>query len=286
MTEFEKFLKFERGYSSYTVLNYLSDLEQFQKHFGAPLEKAKETDLRQFAASLFGKVKPVSVLRKISCLRTYYRFLLKRGVIARSPAETLSLPKAPKPLPRFLIQDEAKALVETVSSEKPSGIRDRAVLELLYGCGIRVGELVGLDIAHVDFEEGWIRVRGKGNKERVVPVGAKALEALSAYLKLRGRDAGALFLSNLKEGSSRSRRLTSRTIQRIVRVRAVGAGLLKRTTPHTLRHSYATHLLEEGADLRGIQELLGHSNLSTTQRYTQVSLQHLMEVYDKAHPKA
>ncbi len=278
---FSDHLRFEKGFSRHTVEGYLSDLRQFQEYLSPRDFKGLDSNaLRGFVSSLFGKVQPVSIARKVSSLRAFFRFLVKSGVLEKNPASDLTLPKLPKKLPRFLIQDEAKALVESVEDKDRRCSRDRAILELLYGSGIRVGELVRLDLSHVDFDEGWVKVRGKGNKERVVPLGRKAIEALQDYLAERKKELGPLFVN------SRRGRLTQRSVQRIVKRQSLRAGIMKRTTPHTLRHSFATHLLEEGADLRGIQELLGHSSLSTTQRYTQISVQHLMEIYDRAHPKA
>lgn len=269
LAAFADYLKYEKGYSAHTLKNYLADLDHLRDFVkDASLEGLDARTLRSYVASLFGRLQPASIARRLSSVRTFYRYLLRQGVLNSSPAEGLSLPKLPKKLPRFLVQEEAGRLM---GSEKA---RDKAILELLYGTGIRVGELTGLQFSHVNLDDGWIRVRGKGKKERIVPMGEKAREALRAYLAERGSASGDLF------------HLTSRTVQRIVKKSALQSGILKRTTPHTLRHSYATHLLEAGADLRGIQELLGHGNLSTTQRYTQVSLQHLMDVYDKAHPKA
>lgn len=277
MKAFAEYLQFEKGYSRHTLKNYLADLDHLKAFLGSKdLLSADERALRSYVASMFGALQPASIARRLSSVRALYRFLLRKGLVAKSPAEGLTLPKLPKKLPRFLIQEEASRVVET----GPEKIRDRAILELLYGTGIRVGELTGLVLKNVDLEEGWIRVRGKGNKERVVPVGGKARDALNAYLKERGSQDGPLF------AGGKGKAVTERTVQRLVKATALKAGIVKRTTPHTLRHSYATHLLEAGADLRGIQELLGHSNLSTTQKYTQVSLQHLMDVYDKAHPKA
>lgn len=274
---FADYLRFEKGYSRHTLKNYLADLDHLKTFAGErELMSLDARTLRSYVASLFGELQPASIARRLSSVRSYYRYLLRQGFLETSPAEDLTLPKLPKKLPRFLVQEEAGRVVENESDKA----RDRAILELLYGTGIRVGELTGLVLKNVDLEEGWIRVRGKGNKERIVPMGGKARIALESYLKERGKADGPLF------PGSQGRPLTERTVQRIVKGSALKAGIVKRTTPHTLRHSYATHLLEAGADLRGIQELLGHSNLSTTQKYTQVSLQHLMDVYDKAHPKA
>ncbi|MBI3541643.1 MAG: tyrosine-type recombinase/integrase, partial [Deltaproteobacteria bacterium] len=267
-------------YSRHTLQSYLADLAELsqflKKQVGVQNFEPAKIDtllLRHYASSLFGRYQAASIVRKISSIRVFFRFLVKQGILEKSPAESLSLPKVPKKLPHFLIQDEAKALVEVA----PEG-RDRAILEILYGAGLRVSELSGLNIENLNLEEEWLKVRGKGNKERIVPIGKKAGQALKFYLL--GRKSGPVFLS---QGGGR---LTVRSIQRIVKSWSLKAGLKKRTTPHSLRHSFATHLLEEGADLRGIQDLLGHSSLSTTQRYTQVSLQHLMEVYDKSHPRA
>lgn len=278
---FSEYLRHERGYSVHTIDSYQRDLRQFFSFLGIrDVARIHSVLVRSFVSSLFGQVQSASIVRKLSAIRSFFKFMVKSGVIDQSPAEELALPKVPKKLPRFLIQDEAKALVETRHEDDFSGLRDCAIVELLYGTGIRVSELTKLNRDNLDLEEGWIKVQGKGNKERIIPLGGKALSALNEYLKIRGNESGAFF------GNRQRERLTPRSVQRIVKRKAVSSGILKRTTPHTLRHSFATHLLEEGADLRGIQELLGHSSLSTTQRYTQVSLQHLMEIYDKAHPKA
>jgi len=283
LASFAEYLKFEKGYSANTLKNYLADLGHLlaflKERGGVDLLKVDAHLLRSYVASLFGRLEAASIARRLSSVRALYRFLLRQGLLADSPAEDLTLPKLPKKLPRFLVQDEAKALVET-RGERGMPARDAAILEILYGTGIRVSELAGLKLQDMDLQERWIRVRGKGNKERMVPMGGKAVGAIEAYIKERGNSAGPLFL-NAQGGG-----LTVRSVQRLVKRMALQAGIVKRTTPHTLRHSFATHLLEEGADLRGIQELLGHSSLSTTQKYTQVSVQHLMEVYDKAHPKA
>lgn len=288
---FSDYLTYEKGYSSHTVAAYLSDLDQMNRFVGGiGPDKIDAVLLRRYVSSLFGVVAAPSVARKLSSIRAFFRFLVKNSFLARSPAEELILPRQPKRLPRFLIQEEAGALVDSVAGKDPRSVRDRAVLELLYGTGMRVGELAGLDFSHIDLGEGWVRIRGKGNKERMVPLGGKAIEAIKGYLAVRGSGTGPLFINRLSSRSigisPRLRRLTIRSIQRIVKKWSLVSGIMKKTTPHTLRHSFATHLLEEGADLRGIQELLGHASLSTTQRYTQVSVRHLMEVYDKAHPRA
>ncbi len=281
LSAFADYLKFEKSSSPHTLKNYLSDLEQFFIFLGhKKMGEVNLLDIRSYVSSLFGKIQPSSIVRKVSALRSFFHFLVKQNFLEKSPAEGLNLPKIPKKLPRFLIQDEAKALMESVDKSQKSDPRDTAILELLYGAGLRVSELTQLNLNSIDLEEAWVKVKGKGNKERIVPLGRKSIESIQKYLKNRGKEAGPLFLN------AAGKRLTVRTVQRLVKGRALKIGLMKRTTPHTLRHSFATHLLEEGADLRGIQELLGHSSLATTQRYTQVSVQHLMEIYDKSHPKA
>jgi integrase/recombinase XerC len=197
-----------------------------------------------------------------------------------NPAREVRTPRLPHRLPGHLPIDHAATLFRQAFAADDAGRRDRAVLEVLYGAGVRVAELAGLDVGDVDLREGSVRVLGKGGKERIVPIGAKAVEALHAYLGERAADEGALFRN------PRGRRLTVRSLHRIVRARARAAGLPGRVTPHTLRHSFATHLLDAGADLRLIQELLGHARLTTTQRYTHVSADRLVKVYDAAHPRA
>lgn len=268
-SDFENHLR-EKGYSRHTLANYRRDLDQFLSYLG-PHRKIQDANLesiRGFIASLYRGRQAVTIARKVSTLKSFYRFLVKKGAVKASPLEGISLPKLPKKVPRVLDVDEAFRLVEA-----PQTKRERAILELLYGCGLRVGELVGLKVSDVDLVESWVRVLGKGKKERLVPLGSKARRALEAWLQEK-RQGKSLF------------DLTARSVQRMVRRVGLKAGIAKPTTPHTLRHSFATHLMESGADLRGIQELLGHSSLSTTQRYTQVNVRQLMEVYDKAHPKA
>ena len=208
------------------------------------------------------------------------RFLARRGVIEQNPARLVRSPRPPRRLPSFLPKDESKQLLDRAPVPSASGRRDHALLEVLYATGIRVAECCGLDGTDVDRSHGTVRVLGKGDKERVVPVGEVALEAIDAYLAARGRPDGPLFTN------TRGGRLTTRSAQRIVGRQARLSGTSRRVTPHTLRHTFATHMLGEGADLRLIQELLGHRRLSTTQRYTHVSPEHLMKVYDAAHPRA
>ena len=213
-------------------------------------------------------------------MRSCFKFLARRGVVELNPARQVRSPKLPKRLPSFLPKDESKELLDLRTERSGAGLRDGAVLELLYATGLRVAECCGLDRDDVDRRQGTVRVLGKGGKERVVPVGDEALHAVDSWLAVRGEARGALFTN------ARGGRLTTRSVHRIVKQRARAAGIDRRVTPHTLRHSFATHMLGEGADLRLIQELLGHSRLSTTQRYTHVSPEHLMKVYDSTHPRA
>jgi integrase/recombinase XerC len=248
--------------------------------------------LRRWLASRFDHDQAPTLVRKLSAIRAFYRFLMRRGIVRENPASVLRAPKIAKPLPKFLTVDEAFRVVEAPNEDaaraEPLRRRDRAMLELLYGTGIRVGELAVLKLRDVDLRYASARVIGKGNKERVVPIGRAALDALVAYLGVRevfhgkdgSRDPEAFFLGRF--GTP----LTARQAQNVVRrYGALGAGRGD-LHPHALRHTCATHLLDAGADLRTIQELLGHASLSTTQRYTHVSIDRLMEVYDKAHPLA
>jgi integrase/recombinase XerC len=294
---FAQYLRDERRSSPRTVKTYMRDLGSFRdyvKSEGLPVD-AKKLDivaLRGFLGTLFRTNQPSTMKKKVSAIRSFFKFLLKRELIDTNPAAGLRSPKVPKGLPRFLTVDQAFRVMEAPPKEteraKPLQARDRALLETLYGTGVRVGELASMDVGDCDFTERSIRVLGKGGKERVVPLGQSALDALTAYLpvrlgmlaKAKDGDADALFLAR------GGRRLSVRQVQNVVRrhgTLGAGRGDLH---PHAMRHSCATHLLDAGADLRSIQELLGHSSLSTTQRYTHVSVDRLMEVYDKAHPLA
>ena len=245
--------------------------------------------LRGWLGQLARTHAPSSVARKLAALRTWMKWLRRVGVLAKSPAEELGSPKVRRPLPTFLGVDAAKEVTESPSDADARGVRDRALLELLYGSGLRVSELCGLDIENVDLAGGYARVIGKGNKERIVPLGGKCIDAVYKYLAVRGelvhpktglQDARALLLS------ARGARLGVRAVQELVhKYGALGAGRAD-LHPHALRHTCATHMLDGGADLRSIQEMLGHASLTTTQRYTHVSMEHLLKVYDQAHPLA
>lgn len=294
---FARYLADERRSSPRTVETYARDLHRFADYVraeGLPPD-ARELDivaLRGFLSSLFASNQASTMKKKMSALRSFFRFLSRRRIIERNPAAGLRSPKVPKTLPRFLSVDQAFGVMDSPPRESPRSpslrVRDRALLETLYGTGVRVGELASMDLDHCDLTESSARVLGKGGKERIVPLGKAAATALREYLpareqmlaKSRQPDSHALFLS---QGG---RRLSVRQVQNIVRrhgTLGAGRGDLH---PHAIRHTCATHLLDAGADLRSIQELLGHSSLSTTQRYTHVSVDRLMEVYDRAHPLA
>jgi integrase/recombinase XerC len=278
---FLRALAVERGASAHTVRSYRTDLAQFQAFLaGEGLTRPDEVDgrtVRAFLASLHAKkIDRVSVARKLAAIRSYLRFLVRQGVLTSNPARQVVAPRLPRKLVTFLPIDEATALMDAPGAR----VRDHAILELLYASGLRVSELSGLDLADVDRAGGTVRVLGKGNKERIVPFGGAATTALEAYLAERGEHGGPLFRN------ARGGRLSVRSVHTIVRGRARAAGIVRRVSPHTLRHTFATHLLDAGGDLRLIQELLGHSRLSTTQRYTHVTTDQLMRVYDSAHPRA
>jgi len=280
------------GASEHSVRAYESDLRQFLAYLSPPELDPPAPDaidiliLREWLASLYrDELTAVSIRRKLAAVRGLFQFLLRGGVVKINPARLVRTPKAPKKLPDVMSAEQTAALIDGVAADKlerPYPARDRAIFEVLYGCGLRVSELAGLNFEDLDRAEGWLRVGGKGRKERQVPVPRQAAEALERYLNDRPivRDERAIFLNH------RGGRLTTRGISLIVKFYSTCLAGDPSTHPHSFRHAYATHLLSAGADLRAIQELLGHARLSTTQKYTQVSLTDLMAVYDKAHPKA
>jgi len=298
---FLEHLRVEKNASPHTLRSYACDLEQFrsflwsagfhrdEKKGDVRAEKIDHLAIRAYLSRLYREHKKSSLARKLAAQRSFFRYLVDEGVMKRSPAEIVATPKQEKNLPSFLPVDEVFALVEKPDPATPWGARDRAILETLYSCGIRVSELVGLSDGDADFHLGIVRVYGKGRKERIVPIGEKAIEALRAYLPQRDK-----VLARRKKSAPRAplfinprgTRLTARSVARILQKHVLRSGLLRKVSPHALRHTFATHLLDAGADLRAIQELLGHVSLSTTQRYTHVSMDKLMEVYDKAHPRA
>jgi integrase/recombinase XerC len=277
-------LRNEKNVSPHTERSYRSDLEQLADFLGdRDLAGIGHQDLRQFLGHLITrKVKRSSLARKLSAVRAFFKYLNREGIISGNPARLIATPKQDKRLPSVLTVDDALRLMNAPQGDAVDHLRDRAVLETLYSTGIRASELVGINFEDINRNDHLIRIRGKGRKERIVPVGRKALNAIDAYsARKNDKDKGASIFT----GPS-GKRLTARTVQRILGNYRKKLGLSQKASPHTLRHSFATHLLESGADLRAIQELLGHASLSTTQRYTHVNLDSLMETYDKAHPRA
>ena len=301
--EYGLHLDVERNVSPHTRRAYLSDVRQFVDSLDANSNPSTVTpaEVRAFLATLHAACHPSTLGRKLASLRSFFRFLLREGGCGFDPTVGIPAPRQPKRLPNPLPVDDCATLIESPDSgprSQPSDpgrlrsdrrrLRDRALVELLYGAGLRVGETSALDVRDVDLHRGDVRVMGKGGKERVVPLPAAARESLGEYLDSRrapGLLAEPLFPS-LRPRDGRSRRLGTRDIRRILKARARQVGIADRVHPHRLRHSYATHLLDMGADLREIQELLGHASLSTTEKYTAVSAERLIEVYDKAHPRA
>lgn len=287
-------LRAEKGLSPHTCRAYRKDLEQFSTYLHEEFQREDELGvhdvddlmIRSYLGFLHKRHEKTTIARKLSALRSFFRFLVKRAVISRNPAETVLTPKRGRPVPNYLPVDETFRLLDGVKGNSVLALRNRAILETLYSAGLRVGELVGMDIRDVDFKKGLLRVLGKGDKERLSPVGEKALHCIRAYLDRRSEGKTArdmtgepLFLNRL--GGRLSARSVGRLLEKVIRQ----LGLIRPITPHGLRHSFATHLLDAGADLRMVQELLGHASLTTTQRYTHVSIDRLTEVYDKTHPR-
>ena len=287
-------LEIERNLSYHTKRNYLADLKQFQefllKRGVRHIDAIDQTAIRAFLAVLYmKKIKKVTMSRKVASLRAFFRFLIREGKIKYNPAEMIQAPKADKYLPTFLSIDEVLALLGVKFGGDALGVRDRAIMELFYSAGLRIGELTGLNTGDIDFPRGLVKVRGKGKKERIVPVGEPALKALEDYLGIRGefaRDNGENYLEAPLFLGRLGSRLTPRSVRRLVDKYVLLSGINRKITPHVLRHTFATHLMDAGADLRVIQELLGHESLSTTQKYTSVSVTRLMEIYDKSHPRS
>ena len=282
---FLRYLVAERAASEHTVRSYRTDLADcaafLQRRGLGALPDADARVIRGYLADLHDRgLARTSIARRLATLRSFFRFLVRRKLARTNPAREVRTPSLPGRLPAHLPIDQSDALFRQRFGDDEASRRDRAILEVLYASGVRVAELSGLDLPDVDLREGGVRVLGKGRKERIVPLGAKAIEALRDYLGARESGQGPLFQN------ARGGRLTVRSLHRIVRARARAAGIAGRVTPHTLRHTFATHLLDAGADLRLIQELLGHARLTTTQRYTHVSADRLAKVYDAAHPRA
>jgi integrase/recombinase XerC len=291
MRKFLDSLRGERNASVHTLRAYGNELKRFAEYLG-PEARWKEIDhvtIRGFLAHLHGcGLSKVSVARSLAALRSMYKWLAREGMVQQNPAKLVATPRLPKKLPRVPTMEEINGLL---NSEMPESAafpeRDRAIFELLYGCGLRNSELVGTELGDIEEANGVILIRGKGKKQRYVPLEGAAAEALTAYraarqrvLNATGKSTRQLFINQ------RGGPLTSRSVGRIVKQIAIARGLPPDIHPHTLRHAFGTHMLTEGADLRAIQELLGHERLSTTQKYTQLSITHVMEVYDKTHPRA
>jgi integrase/recombinase XerC len=294
--EFIAHLRAQRGYSLHTLRSYRVDLRQFLEFLSSAgggrlpddLGVVNSPQIREYLGRLFAQYKRSTIARKLSAVRSFYAFAEKSGYAVNNPAATVSTPKQERTIPVYLPVDQMFGLLEGPDKKSPLGLRDQAILELLYSTGMRVSELAGLNLDRIDLQQRLIRVIGKGNKERIVPAGRKAVAVLRDYL-----DATL----PLRKGNRKSPRempllinagggrLSTRSIANIVKKYGVKCGLMMGISPHCLRHTFATHLLDGGADLRSVQELLGHASLSTTQRYTHVSLDRLMEVYDKAHPR-
>jgi integrase/recombinase XerC len=281
---FLKYLEIERGASSHTLRAYRKDLEDF---FGFIQTNPKDTDIADvrgfIAEQIKGGLKKTTAGRRLASIRSFFKFMYREGYKKTNPAKLVSNPKLPKLLPRFLSVEDAFTLVERPDGSGFIPARDRAILELLYSSGLRVSEISGLDMDDINTKEGFLKVKGKGRKERMVPVGSKAIDAIKSYMveriTLKSKDK-SLFLNRRGKG------LSDRGVRRIVVKYARMAGISGKIGPHVLRHTFATHLLQGGADLRVIQELLGHSSLSTTQKYTHLDVTHLIDIYDKAHPFA
>lgn len=299
LTEFLQHLKYERNMSPHTLRNYESDLEQFrqflfgiEKRDDLPVEQIDRLTIREWMAILHtaGK-KKASIARKLASLRTLFQFLIREGKLESNPAKMVATPKIERKLPNHLSMEDAVRLIETPDANTDLGRRDRAILEFLYATGIRVGELVNIDLTDIDLRERMVRVLGKRRKERIVPFHEHALQALMHYLTesrpiflnnspLTVRDDKACFLNY--QGT----RITTRSVGRMIDKYIKQCADVHKISPHSLRHTFATHMLDSGADLRDIQELLGHARLSTTQIYTQVSMEKMIDVYSMAHPKA
>lgn len=286
---FSRHLEAERNASAHTVRAYRTDIAHFSAYVEHSLGSSASPDLidhlliRSYLAQLHHMgLSKTSAARRLAALRSFFRYLCREGILQRNPARALLSPRTERRLPGHLDEAAISQFVD-IKDDTPSAIRARALLELLYGTGIRCAELVALDLAEVDLEARLIRVLGKGRKERIVPFGTIALRALRAYLQtrlsLRPR-TDAVFVNN------RGGRLTDRSVRRLVQGRLREVAIAQKVSPHTLRHAFATHLLERGADLRSIQELLGHASLSTTQRYTHVSARQMLDIYKRAHPRA
>jgi integrase/recombinase XerD len=293
--DFLSYLELERGLSRNTLNAYRTDLLQYGDYLAAhhlDALHARPAEVGEFLAELAtgGPEKPpvssATIHRKAACLRSFYKHLRRDELIGDDPTASLAAPRRSKKLPNVLNQQEVKRLLEAPRGSEPTALRDRAILEVMYACGLRASEVIGLEMADFDLEEGFVKARGKGSKERMVPLGRHAIMAIRAYIRggrpelLHGREEPRLFL-NFRGGP-----LTRQGLYKIVQRHARAVGLDGKMSPHTLRHSFATHLLSNGCDLRAVQEMLGHADIATTQMYTHLSGERLKEVYYEAHPRA
>ena len=301
LKQFLQHLKYERNVSPHTLRNYTSDLDQFHNylapsqangtHKEIPVKEIDHITIREWMSELHIENKKTSIARKLASLRTFFQFLVREGVVEINPAKLVATPRIERKLPTHLSMEDAVRFIEAPDLNTDLGKRDRAILEFIYATGMRVGELVSLNIRDIDFKEKLVRVTGKRKKQRILPFGEPALQSLVFYLE----KTRPIFLNNCPSAERDEKvvflnyqgtRITTRSVGRMVDKYIKQCSDIKDISPHSLRHSFATHLLDSGADLRDIQELLGHARLSTTQIYTHVSMEKLIEVYDKTHPKA
>jgi integrase/recombinase XerC len=296
--DFQIYLEVERNVSAHTRIAYIADIQEFTRflHNNNFIKSQDEIinvepeNIREYLSYLYRqKVKKVTVNRKVSSLRAFYKYVLRTGKIKNNPAEMIQTLKTEKYMPTFLSVDEMFELLKERDESSVLSLRNRAILEIFYSSGLRLSELAGLDLIDLDFNQKLVKVRGKGRKERIVPVGGPALKAVQEYLEKIGeirKDTNGDILKKPLFLNARGERITTRSIARIVNEITSKSGIGRKISPHALRHSFATHLLNAGADLRSIQELLGHESLSTTQKYTAVNINRMMEIYDKAHPRS
>lgn len=295
---FERFLKVEKNVSEHTCRGYLNDLKEFNLflsgHTDDKISGAGDVgilEIRSYLATLVKRNRKSTQARKLSSLKTFFKFLLREKEISSDPAQDLNAPKLEKYLPKHMTVDEAFAFLDSIPVKTLLEARDKAMIEVVYSAGIRVSELVGLNLGNIDIKSGLIRVFGKGSKERIVPIGEKAAKSLEQYLDRSSPVRNRLYKDKTENNipvflNNRGGRITSRSVARIVDKYVLKCGLSHRLSPHAIRHSFATHMLNAGADLRAIQELLGHVSLSTTQKYTHLNIDRLMQVYDKSHPRS
>lgn len=290
LDEFLDYLRHERNASRHTIAGYGCDLSQFIEYLDArrlPLRHTDNLQIRGFMAELHERrLKKSSLARKLAAIRSFFQFAVNSKWLAENPARVVATPKQERLVPSFLTEEEMAGFLDMPSSEKPLDLRDKAALEFLYATGIRVSELVGINVEDIHLGERLVRVRGKGKKERIVPFGGIARERLTSYLRERPELAGDRIDENAVFLNYKGRRITTRSVERIVDKYIRQTAVKRKISPHSLRHSFASHLLSRGADLRVIQELLGHESLATTQKYTHLDLGHLMDVYRKSHPRS